>query len=148
LIVQAKIVGTISLKKPDKNWITYYTVTLKKLFMKPKKNYRFTGKEGTSMSENVVKKWIQTHADHHEVRAHFFGREIIQKILNQEGCKGIRIYHAIDDKSKKQLILVGVDEKGNNMWPSSSKGKSKGKGNLTADDSQPCPPYCPPPGGG
>ncbi len=120
--------------------------------MAKKKIYRFKGTEGSSMDENLVKKWIQQHADHHETKAHFFGREIIHKILAQPGCQGIRMYHAIDDKGKKQIILVGANEKGDNMWPSSSP-KPKGKllkdgggGNTAADSSAPCPPFCP--GGG
>lgn len=117
--------------------------------MAKKKTYKFKGTEGSSMDEALVKKWIQQHEDHHVTKAHFFGKDIIQKMLNQPGCMGIRIYYAIDDKGQKQLILVGADEKGNNMWPSKSP-KAKGKklmdggGNITTDQSSPCPPNCPP----
>ena len=111
--------------------------------MAKKKNYRFKGTEGRSMDENMVKKWIQQHVDHHETKGHFFGKEIIHKILSQRGCMGIRMYHAIDDNGKKQIILVGADEKGKDQWPSGSKAKGKGaKGFLTGDESRPCPPYC------
>jgi hypothetical protein len=56
------------------------------------------------------------------------------------------MYHAIDDKGKKQVVLVGADERGDNQWPSKTT-KAKGKGGkfLTADDSYHCPPFCPPP---
>ena len=117
--------------------------------MAKKRIYRFRGTEGSSMDEALVKKWIQQHEDHHETRAHFFGRQIIEKILAQPGCMGIRIYYAIDDKGKKQLILVGADEKGGNQWPSvKPKGSKKllkdgGGGNTTSDGSIPCPPFCP-----
>jgi hypothetical protein len=117
--------------------------------MAKRKIYRFRGNEGSSMDENLVKKWIQQHADHHETRAHFFGKEVLEKILNQPGCMGLRIYYAMDDNSKKQLIIVGADEKGNNMWPSKGPKPKKGKkmlggsdGNTTVDNSRPCPPYC------
>jgi hypothetical protein len=117
------------------------------MVMAKKKIYRFKGTEGASMSETVVRKWIQSHQDHHEVKGHFYGKEILTKLLGYPGCVGIRIYHAIDDNNKKQLVLVGADEKGNDLWPSTvaaKKGKLKGgDGPITIDQAMPCPPYCP-----
>ncbi len=113
--------------------------------MAKKKSYRFTGKEGGILPEALLKKWMQQHHDHHEMRAHFFGKDIIMSLLNQTGCVGIRIHYAIDDKGKKQLILVGTNEKGQDLWPSSSggKGKLKDGGGGGSDQSMPCPPFCP-----
>jgi hypothetical protein len=110
--------------------------------MAKKKSYRFTGKEGTSLPGTHVKKMIQRHLDHHEVRAHFFGKEILTKILNQSGCMGIRFHHAINDKGEKTLVMVGADAKGVNMWSTNSKAKLKGVGSTAADFAYPCPPYC------
>src|SRR5258705_8093245 len=112
--------------------------------MAKKKSYRFTGKEGSFLPESRLKKFIQRHQDHHEVRAHFFGKEILTNILSQPGCAGIRFYHAIDDNSQKTLVLVGADEKGVNMWSSgrTAKGKLKAVRSLAGDTSWPCPPYC------
>lgn len=64
-------------------------------------------------------------------KSHFFGSQILQKLLEQEGCVGIRMYHALDDNKKKQLILVGVDENGNDM-----------ESGLVADRAVVCPPDC------
>ena len=112
--------------------------------MAVKKNYRFTGKEGSFIPEARLKKWIQQHQDHHEVRAHFFGKQILMNILNEPGCVGIRFYHAIDDKGQKTLVLVGADAKGVSIWSSSkaAKGKLKAVRPLGGDQSFPCPPYC------
>ncbi len=110
--------------------------------MAKKKIYRFTGKEGGFVSEALLKKWIQQHEDHHAVKAHFYGKEILTKILNRPGCMGIRIYYGIDDSAKKQLILIGADEKGKDLWPSSSTGKLKGTNVDGADQGVPCPPWC------
>jgi hypothetical protein len=110
-----------------------------------KKNYRFTGKEGAVMSDTLLQKWIQRHQDHHEVRGHFFGKDILANTLSQPGCMGIRFYHAIDDKGQKTLVLVGTDEKGKNLWSSNkvSGGKLKdGPPTGGGDGSWPCPPYC------
>ena len=112
--------------------------------MAAKKNYRFTGKEGSFLPEARLKKFIQRHQDHHEVRAHFFGKEILTNILNQPGCMGIRFYYGIDDQGQKALVLVGADEKGTNIW-SGKAGKGKLKAavrQLGGDLSYPCPPYC------
>ena len=49
------------------------------------------------------------------VKAHFFGREILQKILAQEGCAGIRMYYGLDDEGAKQLVLIGVKADGQDM---------------------------------
>jgi hypothetical protein len=112
--------------------------------MAKKKIYRFTGKEGSFLPERQMKEWIQKHQDYNEVRGHFFGKEILVKILDQPGCVGIRFYHAIDDNGQKTLVLVGADSKGSSMWPSTTRGSGKLKdgGGGTGDTSRPCPPYC------
>lgn len=112
--------------------------------MAKKKIYRFTGKEGSFVPDSLLKKWIQKHQDHHEVKAHFFGKEILTNILNEPGCMGIRFYHAIDDKGQKTLVIVGADEKGVNIWSSAKagKGKLKAVSPMGADQAKPCPPYC------
>lgn len=112
--------------------------------MATKKSYRFSGKEGSFVPDSLLKKWIQKHQDHHEVKAHFFGKEILTNILKQPGCMGIRFYHAIDDKGQKALVLVGADAKGVNIWSSSkaAKGKLAGPSPAAGDRSFPCPPYC------
>lgn len=43
------------------------------------------------------------------VNAVFFGREKLEAILAQDGCLGIRMYFAINDKGEKTLVLVGAD---------------------------------------
>lgn len=49
--------------------------------------------------------------------SHFFGREVIEKILRQKGCAGIRMHYAVDDRGHKQLILSGVDKIGKDQLP-------------------------------
>ena len=52
--------------------------------------------------------------------SHFFGKEVILKILKQRGCVGIRMHYALDDKGHKQLLLSGVDEHGKDQLPNHS----------------------------
>ena len=63
-------------------------------------------------------------------KAHAFGVERVQEIMDQSGCQGIRIYNGYYD-SKRRLIIVGVDEDGNDMT----------SGRIL-EFSTPCPPNC------
>ncbi len=72
-----------------------------------------------------------------EIRSHYFGRNVIDKILSQTGCTGIRIFYALNDAGQKELIIAGVDNTGAGMLPNASGG-----GNTLADFSFPCPPIC------
>ena len=65
------------------------------------------------------------------VKAHFFGRDILQNILDQENCVGIRMYYGLDENGGRQLVLVGVDQAGQDM-----------ENGLVADRSRVCPPDC------
>lgn len=62
--------------------------------------------------------------------AHFFGREILQQLLNQEGCVGIRMYYGENEEGDKELVLVGTDADQNDLL------------DLIADISSPCPNWC------
>ena len=45
---------------------------------------------------------------------------------------GIRIYYALDENGKKQLIIVGADANENDIY-----------NGIIAERSVTCPPYCP-----
>jgi hypothetical protein len=63
-------------------------------------------------------------------KARFFGKDIINQILAQTGCKGIRMYHGVNSSGLLEIVLVGADANGNDML------------NLIADISTPCPSVC------
>jgi hypothetical protein len=89
--------------------------------MKPFKNY-------TTMQENLVSsplaevgeaidkelaaKMVKDFQDSHpkEITAYYIGRTIIEKILNQPNCVGIRFYNALNEIGEKTLVYIGVDE--------------------------------------
>lgn len=106
----------------------------------------FKGMEGDPLDIATAKKWTSNFRSKanasDEILAHYFGFEIIQKILGQEGCVGIRIYYALDDNGEKKLLLVGVDSKGENLLPLEG-GRTSDDGDVVADYSYPCPDYCP-----
>jgi hypothetical protein len=69
-----------------------------------------------------------------DTKGHFYGKDILNDILDQTGCMGIRIYYGVDDTTgAKELVLVGADSSEDDMT------------DLVADMSAPCPNAC---GGG
>jgi hypothetical protein len=66
-----------------------------------------------------------------EVIGLFFGKEKIEKILEQPGCVGIRYYFAINDLGEKTLVLVGTDADQNDIVDG-----------LIGDHAFPCPNIC------
>lgn len=55
-----------------------------------------TGREGEPFDLEVSSNWTKNYRDLHpgETISNFFGREIIDKILAQEGCMGLRLYNS------------------------------------------------------
>lgn len=95
----------------------------------------FNGTEGAPITLATAATWTANYRSTiapTETRAHFFGRDILEKILTQEDCMGIRIYYALNDAGEKQLILVGADTQENDQTSG-----------TIADFSNPCPPFCP-----
>jgi hypothetical protein len=64
----------------------------------------------------------------------FFFRKLLDEILAQPGCSGVRFYHGKDAKGAPALVIVGVDADGNDIT-----------GGTLMDLHYPCPPVC---GGG
>lgn len=102
------------------------------------------GTVGDPISLATAKQWTANYREtaSNEILGHYFGFEIIQQILSQEGCVGIRIYYAINDAGVKQLLLVGVDAGGENLLPLEGA-KLSDDGPIIADASFPCPDVCP-----
>jgi hypothetical protein len=48
-----------------------------------------------------------------DVKSYYIGRNIIDQILAQPGCVGIRFYNAYNEEGKKTLVYVAVDATGN-----------------------------------
>lgn len=96
----------------------------------------YTGKENHVISLEKAQKLTETFqlaAKPGEMMAAYLGRNIFQKILDQEECVGIRIYNAISEKGTPTFVIVGVDGNGNDMI-----------GGPVGDETLPCPPWCPP----
>jgi hypothetical protein len=79
----------------------------------------FTGHEDHSIPLSTAAEWTANYRESMPQGApiaNFFGRDAIEEILAQNGCVGIRIYYAINDQDKPNLILVGVNADGNDQY--------------------------------
>lgn len=86
--------------------------------------------EQITIEEAIEMTTAYREANPNKTKAHFFGKAILEQILNQDGCEGIRMYYGIDIDGEKQLVLVGVTEEGLDLME------------LCVDRSYPCPDYC------
>jgi hypothetical protein len=108
--------------------------------------YSFDGSEGDPIALGTAQTWTSNYRGKNagDTEAHFFGSAIIKQILAEAGCVGIRMYYAIDNNGQKQILLAGVNAKGEDILPASTQLDSSDP-NIVADFSWPCPTYC---GGG
>lgn len=85
-------------------------------------------------------------------KAGFFFADGLKALLSQPGVYGMRIYHGLDDTGRYRMVLVGVDEQGNDIVQvaRTPRGKTRiralAAGSTDAmllDTHIPCPPWCP-----
>ncbi len=65
------------------------------------------------------------------IKAAGFWRESVQKILDQPGCVALRAYFGQNPDGSPALVLVGVDQKGDDLTAG-----------VLSDEHFPCPPFC------
>ena len=96
-----------------------------------------TGKEGAEIDIKVATEWTRHHRHRHPggVVSQFFGRELLEKVLQQPDCVGLRFYYANSkpltgwqkfinkcfpkSEGEKHLIIAGVNKDGKDQLPSS-----------------------------
>ena len=77
-----------------------------------KTNLASIGEEiGLELGAQMVKSYDCTHPE--DVKSYLIGREIIEKILAQPGCGGLKLYNALNEAGEKTLVYLGVDSTGN-----------------------------------
>lgn len=55
------------------------------------------------------------HAFPGDINRYTIGRTIIDEILAQPGCVGLRFYSALNEAGKKTLVYLGIDAEGKDM---------------------------------
>ena len=92
----------------------------------PKSNHMVTLAEAGVLTANY-RKQVGTEA----VKGGMFFKEILEKIINQPGCVGLRYYYGWQENGTPALVLVGVDAQGRDIVRG-----------ILGDASWLCPPYC------
>ena len=65
---------------------------------------------GLELGNQLVKAFAV--ANPNEVQSYTIGRNIIDQILAQPGCVGIRFYNAVNEKGEKTLVYLWIDQNG------------------------------------
>ena len=95
----------------------------------------FNGNEPHEVPADRGKGYIRAWRAQNEgarIRAHFFGRDVLAKMLAEPNVVGLRLHHARGEQGDETVVITGVDAAGNDLW----------EGTI-AEQSYPCPPYCP-----
>ena len=95
-----------------------------------------TGREGSEIDFKVATEWTKHHRHRNPggVISQFFGRELLEKILQQPDCVGLRFYYANSkpltgwqkfvhrcfpkSEGEVHLIIAGVTKEGEDQLPS------------------------------
>ena len=85
---------------------------------------------GLTEAREMIGRWKRANPE--KASAGAITRVGLERVLGQEGCVGVRAYYALNAEHSMTLVLVGVDEFGNDM----------DSGEL-AERIFSCPPFCP-----
>ncbi len=89
-------------RKPAKRRIGFFTGD---------ENHVISLEEGIGLTRNYRKT-----AGKDAVKGGYFSRLIIERILAQNGCVGVRLYHATHQDGKPTFVLSGVETNGNDLY--------------------------------
>jgi hypothetical protein len=73
---------------------------------------------GEQISHELAARMVKNHHDAHSVdesNSYYIGKNIIEQMLAQPGCAGIRFFDAINENGQKTLVYVGIDAKGKSI---------------------------------
>lgn len=85
-----------------------------------------------------------TASDPKHINAEAFSKEILMKMLDNDDCRGIRIYYG-RKKGEPSMLLVGIDKNGNDIHRVAGGLKdmpNEGDGSGVYGDGCPCPQHC------
>lgn len=76
-----------------------------------------TAAVGEEIGLELGAQFISTYrkANPSDVTAYYVGRNILDQVLAQPGCVGMRFYNAYNEAGEKTLVYVGVTAQGNDM---------------------------------
>ncbi len=95
----------------------------------------FKGNEGEKITLQEAVKYTKNYRNSEKadaIKAEFIGRELLNEVLNQKECVGIRFYFGKHENGNLNLVAVGCDENGEDLYEG-----------IILEKVAPCPPYCP-----
>ena len=81
-------------------------------------------------------KWIKnwrTNIPKEPAKAHLIEKQALLDVMEPSDVVSVRAYMAVDDKGIQKLVIVGVDENGQDLVDSD---------HIIVDHTKPCPPDC------
>ena len=72
----------------------------------------FAKKDATTLT-NIYPVSVSSDA----VISHYFGKDVVDKIMKQHGVVGVRLYYGKHENGKSGFTLVGIDKYGKDLAP-------------------------------
>ena len=74
-------------------------------------------KVGEEISHELAGSFIQSYVEKYpnDMVSYHIGKNIIDHILAQPGCVGMRFYNALNEAGQKTLVYVGIDAAGKDI---------------------------------
>ena len=81
------------------------------------KQTEFTASVGVEIGLELGARFISAYrnANPSDVTSYYVGRNILEQVLAQPGCVGMRFYNAYNEIGEKTLVYVGVTAEGADM---------------------------------
>ena len=69
-------------------------------------------KVGEEIEKELAAKMVKDFHDANpaDVKSYYIGKNIIEKMLSQPNCVGIKFYNALNEAGEKTLVYVGIDQ--------------------------------------
>ena len=102
------------------------------LFVYPSMDSRINaGPSNSNPNITALKTMYPVSVSSDAVIAHYFGKDVVEKIMKQTGCVGVRMYYSKKTNGKSGFKFVGVDKNGKDLAPI-----------VIAGPQNMCPPLC------
>lgn len=75
---------------------------------------------GQALGAQMISAYRKQNPD--DVVSYFIGRNILDQIMEQPGCVGIKFFNAYNEDGQKTLVYLGVNGEGHDMLKISSVG--------------------------
>ncbi|HVG40021.1 MAG TPA: hypothetical protein VM888_00320 [Chitinophagaceae bacterium] len=81
------------------------------------KKLELTASVGEEIGQELGTQMISTYrsANPTDVLCYYVGRNILEQVMAQPGCVGIKFYNAYNEVGQKTLVYVGVNANGDDM---------------------------------